>query len=436
MAKQSSTPKVVTKKHIARLERERRQIRLIRGIAIGGSRSGRRPARLWLSADECFIKAARPVAEVNGVKITTGEWQERVRLERVSLYNQLNQYPVSSSRRFGMDSSQQMQQIQSQLRFHRNDGQQVLDQMIDEILIRQEAKERGITVSHEEVEKSIQENFGFFPNGTPVPTVTPTEFSYPTLSAEQLKLYPSDIYTHRSRRHPRLSRQPHRIHLSRQPRPPTAAPSTPTPCPSCQPPARHPYTLEGFQGEFKKTLDEFKNYGISEKTLRSVYEVQVLRKKLLEDQDKGYAGDRRHRSWHVISWSRPKRKQRPLRNSSSRALTLPKLPGNIRRIPAPAQNGGDLGWAPQGTMVAEFADAVFTLPIGEISKPVKSQFGYHIIQVLAREELPLTADQFEQKKQTAFNEWLTVHSRSRRRSRSTMSGRTRVPTEPVLNQGQ
>ena len=35
MAKQN-TPKVITKKHIARLERERRQIRLIRGIAIAG----------------------------------------------------------------------------------------------------------------------------------------------------------------------------------------------------------------------------------------------------------------------------------------------------------------------------------------------------------------------------------------------------------------
>jgi parvulin-like peptidyl-prolyl isomerase len=37
-----------------------------------------------------------------------------------------------------------------------------------------------------------------------------------------------------------------------------------------------------------------------------------------------------------------------------------------------------------------------------IGEPVKTDFGYHIIKVIAREELPLTASQFEQKKQTAL----------------------------------
>ena len=56
------------------------------------------------------------------------------------------------------------------------------------------------------------------------------------------------------------------------------------------------------------------------------------------------------------------------------------------------QNGGELGWAPASNYVAEFADAVSTLKIGEISEPVKTQFGYHIIQVIAREDLPLSAE--------------------------------------------
>jgi peptidyl-prolyl cis-trans isomerase C len=54
-------------------------------------------------------------------------------------------------------------------------------------------------------------------------------------------------------------------------------------------------------------------------------------------------------------------------------------------------NGGDLGTFGRGAMVAEFDAAAFTLPIDEISQPVRSKFGFHLIQVQSRAPKPFEA---------------------------------------------
>jgi len=46
-----------------------------------------------------------------------------------------------------------------------------------------------------------------------------------------------------------------------------------------------------------------------------------------------------------------------------------------------ASRGGDLGWADRSVFVPEFADALFALQPGQVSAPVKTQFGYHIIKL-------------------------------------------------------
>ena len=49
-------------------------------------------------------------------------------------------------------------------------------------------------------------------------------------------------------------------------------------------------------------------------------------------------------------------------------------------------NGGNLGEFTRGQMVPEFDDTVFAMYVGEISGPVKTQFGYHLIKLVAKNE--------------------------------------------------
>jgi len=52
----------------------------------------------------------------------------------------------------------------------------------------------------------------------------------------------------------------------------------------------------------------------------------------------------------------------------------------------PGAEGGDLGWFTKDRMVPEFANAAFALEVGQVSDPVKSPFGWHIIEILDKRE--------------------------------------------------
>jgi parvulin-like peptidyl-prolyl isomerase len=404
MAKPSSTtPKIVTKKHVAKLERERRQVALVRTLAVG---------MIVLVAlllgygylEINYLELRKPVAEVNGQKITTKEWQERIQLQRINLANTLQQYQYYQQT-FGLDTSQQQQEITYYLQIPEALGQQVLDTMIDEVLIRQEAEKRGITVSREEVERSIQESYGFFPNGTSTPEPTSTPFEFPTLTSEQLTLYPP---TPSPTTAPTFTPEPTSTPDPSVPPTATATFAAPTPTfvPGPATATATPYTLEGFQAQFNNTLTEFKTIGISEATLRSVYESGLLRQKVLEAVTADIPTSE-EQVWarHILVATEGEAKGLIVR--LQQGADFAKLARQTSTDTGSGTNGGDLGWFGRGQMVSEFENAAFSLKIGEISKPIQSQFGYHIIQVLGRQELPLSASQLQQKRETAFTEWLT-----------------------------
>ena len=84
---------------------------------------------------------------------------------------------------------------------------------------------------------------------------------------------------------------------------------------------------------------------------------------------------------------------------------------------ASGAEGGDLGWFSVGQMVEEFNDAAYALEVNTISEPVKSDFGYHIIEVLEKRAVECYGTLEEKKEEiseTLLNakkaDWATIQA--------------------------
>lgn len=66
-----------------------------------------------------------------------------------------------------------------------------------------------------------------------------------------------------------------------------------------------------------------------------------------------------------------------------------KVAAELSKDPGSGKEGGDLGWFAKERMVPEFAEAAFKLEKGQLSEPVKSQFGWHVIKLEDKRTKPL-----------------------------------------------
>ena len=67
-----------------------------------------------------------------------------------------------------------------------------------------------------------------------------------------------------------------------------------------------------------------------------------------------------------------------------------------------AKNGGQLGSFPRGVMVKEFQEGLDSLKVGEISKPVKTEFGYHLIKLDDKKEIESTFEEIKDQVRSTY----------------------------------
>ncbi|NJL56589.1 hypothetical protein HC928_16545 [bacterium] len=355
------------------------------------------------------INPQRTVATVNGEQISLGEYEQRVRLERVignrRINDSLNDFLDLG---FTTDVNQAFQQlVQFDPQFSRlyNEvtvpdqlGLRVLNQMIDEVLIRAEAEARGITVTDEDVQAEIDAFFDFdreavllleaeeTPEPEPTATLTPTPFVTRTPS-------PTPTIT---------------------PTPEIEPTATLTPFPTAIPSAT-PNVQEQLDSQQDRVEDLYAairaETGMSDDDIDAYFRTQALRSKLAEEVaqigEQGLYADTRHilvtteeEALEVIAALNAGESFADL----ARALSLDN--GGEQGTGGSAARGGELGWALVAGFVEPFADAVEAATVGEIVGPVETDFGFHVIQVRAREQRDLTESQIEQQRENEFTAWL------------------------------
>lgn len=440
----STAPKnpVPTKKHLARQEKERRYTRyiIITAIVVGVVVVG---LLLWGMLQSSVIQPRQTVADVNGENISTGEWQAQTRFARGNIISNAN-YALNTALQFNDTTylsyfAQQLNQYKSQLD-PATLGKQVLDQMVDNIIIEKEAEKLGVSVSDEEVDEAIQSAFGFYPNGTPTPqptlVINPTSTLNPlqqTLTAPTA----TPVITATATALPTLAATATPISTLEATAVVTSTAQvspTSTAGPTLEPtevPTATPYTEEGFKQLYSDRLAEFKtNYNVDEKTIRSLFYFDVLRNKV-KDVVLADLEPSRQEVWarHILVADEVVAKD--LNDRLQAGEDFCKLAADNSTDESNKFSCGDLGWFPKGQMVAAFEDAAFTMEPGDISEPVQTEFGWHIIQVLGNEVRPISESDLSTLKQTKFNEWLDA-----KRSEYAINIRDfwaeRAPTEPGL----
>lgn len=143
---------------------------------------------------------------------------------------------------------------------------------------------------------------------------------------------------------------------------------------------QHDLLLQGLQRQVLRDVP------VSEEEIARAYEQVRARHILIRPQGEGEAG-----------WEKAKAEAEKLADRLKKGADFAALAREHSKDPGSAQQGGDLGFIRRGMMVGPFEEAAFSLKPGEVSAPVRTEFGYHIIQVTERREA--RGEEFERAKE-------------------------------------
>lgn len=383
MSRAQANPRM-TRKHMARAQRDRVLSRWIIGvmIAIGTVVVGL-VAFAFLGVN--YIEARQPIVEINGEVVTIREYKARVRLVQFSMINEYQN--IQNILQFYADDpsittyyQQRLDQLAAELNSPFTQGQQAIQELMDEVLVRQAAIARGITVSRDEIDAAVAvQAFSFYRDGTPTPQPSPTADPTALASIAATSTPSPEVGT------------------------PTSSP-TPNPTPTA-------YTEEAFLVEYADRMQFYEEIGILEEDYLALFEADLYAQRLRSDLEQELPTEEdqvwlRHIQVADVEEAQDVRER--LRNGESwddlaAELSLDVLTSN---------DGGDLGWLGHRDVVSRhgeiFGIIAFSLSVDEFSGPVESDDGWHIIQVIGHEVRPLSETTLVQRLQEAYDELLAA----------------------------
>lgn len=370
---------------------------------------------------ELVLKDNIPVAKVDGTRVDNEYFKDRVRMERNS-YIQQYQLIYAQYQMLGEDPSAsdyylgQLTQIQQLLDSKEILGELVLNKIIDDEVTAKEADDMDITIANDEIETEIRKLFNFYPEGTPTPVPTATVYSTPTLTSQQENLLnytptpiqidtglleesieqESEIESGESLAGEETPAEEDSALTSTE----TAVSATGTPVPTST-----PYTEDLYQENYRDYMGNLKAVNIKESSFRNYIYHYLLNRKVKEEITKAVPREQ-EQVWarHIL-----------VKTKSEASVVLSRLNEgevwgdiavDISLDTSNKNNGGDLGWFTRGRMVSAFEQAAFALNAGDISEPVETEFGWHIIQVIGHEVRPLSDQEHQTAKELEFNNWL------------------------------